>query len=413
MGYELHISLRHLRARGKEAFLSLIAFLSAGGIALGVATLIVVTAVWNGFEGDLKRRILAVSSHAWIARRDGAVSDWPALVARLRAMPEVTDAAPFVHGQGMLRSAKAVTGVLVKGIDPALSGKNSGFAFDGLVLKGQGSLSALAATPGDGGPGIILGKELAATLQSGMGSTVALISPERNRGVQEKLPGMRRFQVVGILETGMYEYDNALAWMHLAEAQKTFGMDAGVSGVEVCVRDVFQSREAAKAIGARLGFPYWTSDWSRTNENLFTALRTEKAVMFIILSLIVLVAAFNIAGTLVMSVLDRHREIAILRTMGATRGGILKVFVYNGMLMGAAGTLAGFLLGAALCYLVSKYQFIRLDPKIYPLATMPVQMRTLDVVAICCGAMLVSFTASLYPAWRASRLAPVEILRNG
>ncbi|MFP4475358.1 MAG: lipoprotein-releasing ABC transporter permease subunit [Desulfatibacillaceae bacterium] len=414
MGYEFHISWRQLRAKSGEAFISLISLMSAGGVTLGVTALIVVMAVMTGFESDLKSRILAVSPHAWVLRHGGPMEEYEQLAGRLRDMEDVRAAAPFVHGQVMARSAASVSGVVLKGLDPDRVGRRSGFQYARLVS--EGSLEALGAGEDpDNVPGIILGRELAKTLKVGAGDLLHLTSPESGGGGRglASLPRMMRYRVLGILETGMYEYDNVLAWMHISEARKLFGMGSAVTGVELALDDPLAAREAAREISSRLGFPYWARDWSRTNENLFAALKMQKTVISIILSLIVLVAAFNIASTLVMSVIDRKKEIAILRAMGATRRGILRIFVYNGLLIGATGAFLGLALSGALCYLLSRYQFIQLDPEIYPLATMPVDMRVSDVLLVTGGALLVSFLATLYPAWRASRLDPVEIIRYG
>ena len=373
--------------------------------------LIVVIAVMAGFESDLKQRILGVESHIVLMRHGGSFSDYRKISKQIDTLDGVTAATPFIYTQIMLRSTSGVSGAVLRGIDPESAG--------GVIkiLKDSG-LQNLKQTQGLGNskswvPGIILGKELSKNLGVGKGDTVYLISSQGMISPIGYLPAMKRFKVAGLFESGMYEYDGSLAYINLKDAQKILHMEGAVTGIEVRVKDVYDARNIAEKIVSNLGFPYWAKDWMQMNHNLFSALKLEKTVMFIILALIVLVAAFNIASTLIMMVMGKTRDIAILKAMGAMDSSIRKIFIFNGMIIGSVGTTLGVCLGFIMCELLEKYKFIELPGDVYYISTLPVRLNPMDVLIIAAAALIICFVATLYPARQASKLNPVEAIRYG
>ena len=411
MSFEYFIGGRYLRAKHKETFISLITILSVAGVTVGVMALIVVIAVMAGFESDLKQRILGVESHIVLMRHDGSFSGYKKISKQISELQGVEAATPFIYSQIMLRSSAGVSGAVLRGIDPESAGnvikilKNS--VLQNLKqIHRQGNSKTFV-------PGIILGKELARNLGVLKGDAVYLISSRGMISPIGYLPAMKRFEVVGLFESGMYEYDGSLAYIDLEDAQKILNMKGSVTGIEVRVDDIYNARNIAKKIVSELGFPYWARDWMRMNHNLFSALKLEKTVMFIILALIVLVAAFNIASTLIMMVMGKTKDIAILKAMGAMDGSIRKIFIYKGMIIGAVGTLLGVCLGFIICKLLEKYKFIQLPGDVYYISTLPVRLEALDVFMIASAAMVICFLATLYPASQASKLNPIEAIRYG
>jgi len=411
MSFEYFIGGRYLRAKHKETFISLITILSVAGVTVGVMALIVVIAVMAGFESDLKQRILGVESHIVLMRHDGSFSGYKKISKQINELQGVEAATPFIYSQIMLRSSTGVSGAVLRGIDPESAGnvikilKNS--VLQNLKqIHRQGNSKTFV-------PGIILGKELARNLGVLKGDAVYLISSRGMISPIGYLPAMKRFEVVGLFESGMYEYDGSLAYIDLEDAQKILNMKGSVTGIEVRVDDIYNARNIAKKIVSELGFPYWARDWMRMNHNLFSALKLEKTVMFIILALIVLVAAFNIASTLIMMVMGKTKDIAILKAMGAMDSSIRKIFIYKGMIIGAVGTLLGVSLGFIICKLLEKYKFIQLPGDVYYISTLPVRLEALDVFMIASAAMVICFLATLYPASQASKLNPIEAIRYG
>jgi len=411
MSFEYFIGGRYLRAKHKETFISLITILSVAGVTVGVMALIVVIAVMAGFESDLKQRILGVESHIVLMRHDGSFSGYKKISKQINELQGVEAATPFIYSQIMLRSSTGVSGAVLRGIDPKSAGnvikilKNS--VLQNLKqIHRQGNSKTFV-------PGIILGKELARNLGVLKGDAVYLISSRGMISPIGYLPAMKRFEVVGLFESGMYEYDGSLAYIDLEDAQKILNMKGSVTGIEVRVDDIYNARNIAKKIVSELGFPYWARDWMRMNHNLFSALKLEKTVMFIILALIVLVAAFNIASTLIMMVMGKTKDIAILKAMGAMDSSIRKIFIYKGMIIGAVGTLLGVCLGFIICKLLEKYKFIQLPGDVYYISTLPVRLEALDVFMIASAAMVICFLATLYPASQASKLNPIEAIRYG
>ena len=411
MSFEFFIGSRYLRTKQKQAFISLITVLSIAGVTVGVMALIVVIAVMTGFEYDLKSRILGVESHIVIMRHNVPFSDYRNILEHVENTDGVEAATPFINSQVILRSSLSLSGAVLRGIDPDSADrviKN----LDKVSLKNLKETDQRKSTS-IAMPAIILGKELAKNLGVMQGDPVYLISPRGMISPIGHIPTMKRFRVAGLFESGMYEYDRSLAYIHIKDAQKILRMGDSVNGIEVRVNDIYNARNIAGRIVKELGFQYWARDWMQMNQNLFSALKLEKTVMFIILALIVLVAAFNIASTLIMMVMEKTKDIAILKAMGATDKSIRKIFVFKGIVIGSMGTILGVCLGFILCTVLKYYQFIELPGDVYYITTLPVKLELLDVVMIASATMAISFLATLYPARQASKLDPVEAIRYG
>lgn len=412
MSFEFFIGRRYLRARQKPAFISLITVLSTAGVAVGVMTLIVVLAVMAGFESSLKSHILGIESHLLLLRHGGVFSDYRRIAEHVKNTEGVKTAEPFVYTQVMLRSKSGLSGAILRGIQPEATSRAIINAADVSPLQN------LTPRPVENSkivpPGIILGKALAGNLKVTKGDTVFMISSQRMGAAKAQVPAMRRFLVRGIFESGMHDYDTSLAYIHLSDAQDILRLGDAVTGIEVWVKDIYQARQIAEKVAEDLGFPYWTRDWMQMNRNLFAMLKLQKTVLFIILTLIVFVAAFNIASALIMMVTTKIRDIAILKAMGATDKSIRKIFVFKGMVIGAVGTTVGICLGFALCILLKHYQFVELPGDVYFFTTtLPVRIEALDVSLVTFAALAICFLATLYPAHQASRLAPVAGIRYG
>lgn len=412
MSYELFIGLRYLKAKRKQTFVSLITLISIAGVMVGVTALIVVIAVMNGFKEDLRDKILGVTSHVVISRFDGNISKYQEVRAKVGKVSGVNAATPFIYTQVMISSRKAISGAVLRGIEPKTASKVINLPKN---LR-AGSLEELEAENKPEGmrstPGIILGNELARNIGASRGEPVTVISPLGRLTPLGRVPRSQTFRVAGIFDSGMYEYDSTIAYVSLWAAQRFLGIGDRVTGIEVRVDDIYAADRVARAIGKALGgYPYWSRDWMRMNKNLFSALKLEKIVMFIILTLIILVAAFNIVGTLIMVVIEKTRDIAILKSMGATRRSIMKIFMIEGAVIGLVGTLLGLLGGYTLCTLLATYKFIELPSDVYYISTLPVRMNPLDVALIAVAAIVITLAASVYPAWQASRFDPAEAIR--
>jgi lipoprotein-releasing system permease protein len=412
MSYEFFIGRRYLRAKQKERFISVITLLSIAGVSVGVMALIVVIAVMTGFESDLKSRILKGQAHGLVMRHGGPFKNYNQVVEKIKTVDGVVAATPFIYMQVMIRSSGGVSGAVLRGVDPKTAGQ---------VIQNLDHLS-FGQTQADAGtdiktppmPGIVLGRELAVNLGVTKGDSVYLITPRGMMSPIGHVPGMKRFQVTGFFESGMYEYDGTFAYIRLKDAQQTLRMKDAVTGIEVRVKNLYKADTVTRGIVSVLGFPFWARDWMQMNKNLFTALKLEKTVMFVILTLIVLVAAFNIASTLIMTVMEKTRDIAILKAMGATDRSIRKIFVFKGIVIGAVGTFLGVLFGFGVCTVLKYYKIVELTGDIYYFTTtLPVRMEMLDVFAIVVATMLICFLATLYPARQASKLNPVEAIRYG
>ncbi|MGD0916286.1 MAG: lipoprotein-releasing ABC transporter permease subunit [Thermodesulfobacteriota bacterium] len=416
MRYEWFIGLRYLKAKRKQTFISIITVISIAGVTVGVMALIVVLAVMSGFEKTMKEKILGTQAHLILQKADQEGLDhYEEVVKKVEGVKGVVSAAPFILSLGMLSSESNVSGVVLKGIDPDLEGKVTELAHN---MK-AGSLQNLGET-GEANPrGIILGVELARILSVSVNDHVKVISPSGTLTPMGMMPQMKRFRVAGVFYSGMYEFDNTFAYMSIQSAQKFFDMDSRVTGIEIKVDDVYRVKEIGKEIRHRLGFPFWTKDWMEMNRNLFSALKLEKVAMFIILVLIVLVAAFNIISTLIMVVMEKTRDIAILKAMGAPSRGILEIFVIEGLVIGVVGTGLGAILGLGMALNLEKvsgfveklFGFKFLPSDVYYIDKLPSQVNPLDVGLIVMTAILIALLATLYPSWRASKLDPAEALR--
>jgi lipoprotein-releasing system permease protein len=414
MPFELFIGLRYLKAKRKSTFISLITLISVAGVALGVMALIIVLAVMTGFEEDLKDKILGTNAHIVVLNATGAVQDYQRVLKKVQGIDGVVAATPFIYNQVMLSSGRNVSGVVLRGIDVASDAKVTNL-HKSMV---EGSLKALDDSSAKT-PGLVIGKELAKNLGLFQGDTVDVISPIGNITPFGMMPKMRHFRIAGIFNTGMFEYDSTLAYVSLSEAQNFLGLGDVVTGIQLKVRDVYRTGELAQVINRELGPPFHARDWMQMNKNILFALKTEKSVMFIILTLIVLVAAFGIASTLFMVVMEKTRDIAILKSMGATSRSIMRIFVFEGVIIGVLGTAIGVLSGLLVALnlepivsLVQKVTGFELFSKdIYYLDHFPSQVIPSDVMLISITAVLISFAATLYPSWAASRLLPAEALR--
>lgn len=423
MSYEFFISLRYLRARRKQVFVSIITFISVAGIFLGVAALIIVLAVMNGFETDLRNKILGINSHVLVMEYSGSMRNHPKVMREVAQVPGVVASTPFIYSQAMLKRGGSVTGIVLRGLstEDALKvihlGKIREGKFADLVNEKR-NLPALKPELADL-PGILVGRELAKNLGVFLHETVHVVSPSGLATPMGMVPRMKPFLVVGIFESGFFEYDSTLAFISLKDCQEFLGMGETVTGIEIRVDDIYKADRIAKQIEQKLGFPYWGRNWMEMNKNLFAALKLEKRVMFIILSLIVLVAAFNIISALIMIVMEKNKDIAILKTMGATRTGIMKIFIFQGLIVGAIGTVLGCIAGLIVAFnlealsrfVENLFGFKILPGDVYYLSELPSQVNFGDVGIIILGTLLISFLSTIYPSWRASRLDPVEALR--
>jgi lipoprotein-releasing system permease protein len=406
MRFEAFLAIRYLKAKRKQAFISVITVISVVGVMMGVMALIVVLSVMNGFREDLMGKILGVNSPLVVLSYEGAFPDYEKVAKEVSSVEGVVATTPFIYSQVMVSGQGSVSGAVLRGIDTPTAGKV--IAIDRMIKRG--SLQSLD-TLHDGLPGIIMGKELAKMLAVQPGDTVTLVSPMGKLTPVGRVPQSRRFMVTGIFDSGMYEYDATMVYISLKEAQDFIGLDDRATGVEAKVADIYKADQVSAAVTKKLGYPYWAKDWKQMNRSLVSALKLEKMAMFVILIMIVLVGALNIISTLVMVVMEKYKDVAILRAMGATQKSVMNVFMLQGVLVGVIGTLTGLGAGLGLCELLAKYKFIDLPSDVYYISTLPVRVEMWDVVLVIVAAMVISFLATLYPSWHASRLNPVEALR--
>jgi lipoprotein-releasing system permease protein len=409
--YELFVGLRYLRAKRRNHFISFISLTSVLGIAVGVMALITVMSVMNGFEKELRDRILGMVSHASITSYGGRLEDWESIREQVQADPRVLGVAPFIEKEGMLARDGELSGGMVRGIlpeeEPAVSEVG-----DQMI---QGELSQLVG----GEYRVILGSHLARALRVGVGDHVFIIVPEGTVTVAGFRPRMRRFDVVGLFDVGMYEYDRSHAFIHMEDAQTLYRYGEEIGGLRLKLDDMFGAPAVSRDIASNLGRGYFVRDWTRQHANFFAALQIEKTVMFIILFLIVAVAAFNIISTLVMVVNDKRADIAVLRTMGSSPGSVMAVFVVQGTVIGLVGTLLGLVLGVSLALNVEQivpwvedlFQTEFLPADVYYISDLPSELNWPDVARITGLAFVLTVLSTLYPAWRASRTQPAEALR--
>ncbi len=404
MTFEWFVSLRYLRAKRKQKFISLISIISVLGVAVGVMALIVVLSVYTGFTEGLRDQIIGINAHVLIQRFSGSIGNPAAAIKKIESVPGVAAATPVIYGQALVSSGAGSTGVSLRGVDPVTAGR-----VIGLEKKMKGG-SFQDILPSNGLPAVILGVELARQLRVGKGGRIRFVSPNGPLSPMGILPRVLTCRVAGMFETGMFEYDSGMAFVNLKTARTLTGLSRGVQGIEVRVNNIDDADRVARAIGRRLGREYSVRDWMQINKNLFAALKLEKVGIFIALDLIVLVAALNIISALVMVVMEKKRDIAILKSMGATSCSIIRIFFYQGMIIGMLGTVLGVLSGLGLCALLQHYPIIELPRNVYPMSTMPIKVVPIDVVVIAVSAVCITLIATLYPSWQASRVRPAEVL---
>ena len=403
--YQLFIALRYLKSKKKHKGISVNTLISIGGVTVGVMALLVVLSVMSGFHEDLQKKILGVNAHLVVLNYRGVMSDYEDVIKSLKDDKDIVSSAPFVLGQAMVSLGNRTQGVFVRGIIPKMEAKTTEIGKD---MK-EGKIEDLGQK--NEMSGIILGKELAGMIGAFKGDVVSILSPIGKIGPLGMLPKVKQFRVVGIFEVGMFEYDSNLVLTDLKSAQKFFGLEGGVTGIEVRLDDIYKASVVRERIREKLGFPLYAKDWMQMNRNLFSALKLEKFAMFIILILIILVASFNIVSTLIMNVIEKKREIAILKAMGASDKGIMSIFMLQGLLIGIFGTIIGVAGGYLLSYLLNTYQIIKLPADVYYLSHLPVKTKLFDFVVVSLSAIVISFLATIYPAWQAAKLNPVEPLR--
>ncbi|MFO7277768.1 MAG: lipoprotein-releasing ABC transporter permease subunit [Pseudomonadota bacterium] len=410
--YEWLIGTRYLRSTHRRGFVSFVALMAVLGLMLGVATLIVVLSVMNGFERELRSRILSVTSHATLMGLEGTLDDWRGAREAALARPEVVAAVPYIEAQAMLAHGERITGTVIRGVLPEEERAATGIA-DRITA---GRIEDL----GSGAYRVILGSALAQELGAEVGDSVVLIAPRGTATPLGVMPTRRTFRVSGIFESGMYEFDRGLALVHLDDAARVYRLGSGVTGIRLALEDPLQAPQIVREIAVALGGGFYVSDWTRNHANFFRSIEITKSMMFVILLMIVAVAAFNIVATLVMIVKEKQTDIAILRTLGAGPRNVLAAFAVQGVLIGLAGTLLGAVLGIVLSRnlesLVSALERLLgtqfLDARVYYMSELPAYVEWLDVLQVCGVAFLLCALATLYPAWRAARTAPAEALRH-
>ena len=412
MSYSLFIASRYLTSRSKRTFISIISFMSVLGVAIGVAALVIVMSVYNGVTEEMREKILGANPHVMVmATQAGAFGPEAArgegeVIERIRETPGVVSATPFLYAEVLLSTPQGATGLVVRGIDPVSAGESMPL----LHHLESGSVEDLVRESGPAG--MIVGHDLARRFNLRVGSRVNLMSPAGQRTTAGFVPKLRSFRVVGVFKSGMSDFDSRLAYVSLGAAQDLMGYpDGHVSGVEAFVKNPYDARDIAKDVAERLGPPFYSRNWIDMNANLFAALQLERFGMFIVLLMVILVGSFSIITSLVMLVMEKTKDIAILMSMGATAAGVRRIFMFQGAIIGAVGTSIGYVLGIVLALLLKKYQFIELPPGVYMMDTLPVIIDPVDLLVIGAVSMLLCFVATIYPARQAARLVPAEALR--
>ncbi len=401
MGLEAFIALRYLRPRRGRGLFSLTSGISVMGIALGVGALIAVIAVMTGFDTHLREKILGTNAHLVVMSYRGTVDDPSRVIKAAQGLSQVKAAAPFIISQGLLKTQEGTQGVVIRGVEPASEGKVT--ILPSCII--QGEWKALAQ-----GGYVIIGKVMAQRMGLFLGDPVTIFTTEGRITPMGLIPRFATYRVGGIFDTGMYDFDANLVLLSLRDAQRLLGIH-GVTGVEVKTRDIYKVKEVERRLISKVGYPFFARDWMEMNRNLFSALKLEKVTMFLILTLIIVVAAFNIVSTLSMTVIEKKREIGILKAMGCTTGTITRVFLLQGLIMGVVGTTTGVCLGIGVSLLLKRYHFIHLPSDVYYVTTLPVQIVPRDVIAIAISALIITLISTVYPARQAGRLDPAAALR--
>jgi lipoprotein-releasing system permease protein len=416
--YETFIALRYLRSRRRTRFISIIGWFSIGGVAIGVAALAIVLSVMNGLETEVREKILDMDAHIKVTtfhEHRIAGDRWRAIMDTLRTVPGVVGVTPYVETQGMVKGPQAQTTAVIRGIDPETAGQV--YTVSSILVEGTLDLSVATVPPGIPEYGMVVGIDLTRNALGGVGEGgYVAVLPEAGPGSAGftllASPNIRRYRVTGVFESGLYEYDVSYCYLGLKAAQELTGIGGDVTGIAVKLDDMWKADRLKVAIDRLLPYPYYVQTWIDLNQNLFSWMTIEKWAMFITLGLIILVAAFNIVSTLVMVVLEKTREIGILKAMGATRGGIQRVFITQGMLVGGVGTLLGLIIGYGFCWAQQTWRMISLPPDVYFISAVPIDMRLLDFALITLLSLLICYLASRYPARRAAGLVPVEAIRD-
>jgi lipoprotein-releasing system permease protein len=403
MPFELHIALRYLLARRRQAFISVISLISTLGVAVGVTALIIALALMTGLQGELRDRILGAGAHVYVWKA-GGLDDYHAEVERISELPGVTGAAPAIIGKAMIRTGRGEGFITLKGIDPVLEGRVTDLARSMV----QGRIGDLAGSEADV-PGIVIGADLARELGAAVGDSVTVLTPEGTLSPMGMMPRARRLQVAGIFRLGLFEYDSASGFVTLDIASRLLNTPPQL--IELRVEDFYAASDVARRLEETLGPQYAATDWSDQNQSLFSALWLEKVAISITIGLIVMVAALNIIASLVLLVMEKSRDIAILKTMGATRRSVMIVFMVQGLLIGLAGTTAGALLGTTLAWVADRYELIRIPADVYQIAHVRFVVQPADFAIVVAAAILICFLATIYPSRQAARLDPVQALR--
>jgi lipoprotein-releasing system permease protein len=412
VGWELFVGLRYLRSRRSEAFVSVITVISTLGVLLGVMVLTMTLAIMTGFEEDLRARILGLHPHLRVTSQLGTgIIDNPGdIVSVLRSDPRVEDAAAVVQSQMLASSGDTLLGVFARGIDATSGSSTAGI--ERYVVEGSiDDIGKRVASEGVELPTVMIGRQLADKLYVERGEVIRLMSPKFSASPMGALPRARRFVVAAIFDSGMIEYDGALVFMGIDDARALFGVGEIATGIEARLTEPYTAPEVAAALNERIGVPYWVEPWTEAHRNVFAALKLEKTAYFLILLLIILVAAFTIVSTLYMVVMEKRRDIAVLKTMGAGDASIARIFVMKGLLIGWVGTLAGALFGWLGCLALSKYEFIQLPPGVFYVNTLPIRLDPSNFAMVMLASMVICLGACLFPAWKASRVVPVDVLR--